>query len=132
MNAIAVALSLTYLAETDRGIVPYDHKGKLQITRCFVDDVNRISGKHYQYTDRMNFKKSNEMAEVWLKYYKPLAEEALNKKLNEYDLAVMYHTGYVGYLRGDGEAYRNMIQRKLALLKPSDAIFTALRRAGQV
>lgn len=131
MNIIALSISLIYLAETERGLVPYDSKGKLQITKSFVRDVNRVSGKKYDIIDRLDFGKSCEMATIWLSYYQPLAEKATGRKLNEYDLAVMYRTGLVGFLRGDGAAYRKMIHGKLARLNPNDAIFVALQKARQ-
>ena len=131
MNTIALALSLIYLAETERAAVPYDQKGPMQITSGFVRDVNRINarhgGKQYDLIDRLNFNKSCEMATAWLSYYKPIAEKSIGRPMNHYDLAAMYNTGLVGFLRGDGQPYLNMINRKLAKLSRRDALIVALK-----
>jgi len=131
-NIIQLAIALIFLAETERGLVPYDNKGKLQITQGFVDDVNRISRKQFTRLDRLDFGKSCEMAHIWLNHYKPLVERKTGKTMNEYDLAVMFNVGMNGYLRGDGAEYRAMIERKLALLNPSDALLVALNRKERV
>ena len=128
MNTIALALSLIYLAETERAAVPYDQKGPMQITSGFVRDVNRISkGKQFDLMDRLDMGKSIEMATIWLNYYKPIAEKSIGRPMNHYDLAAMYNTGLVGFLRGDGQAYLNMINRKLAKLSRRDALIVALK-----
>jgi hypothetical protein len=133
INLIPVAISLIFLAETERGAVLYDQKGCLQITSGCLRDVNRINakrgGKQYDLSDRLDFAKSQEIAEAWLGYYKPIVERSTGKPMTAYDLATMWNVGMVGLLRGDGQAYRNMIQRKLALLKPTDALIVALRKA---
>ena len=131
MNTIAVSLALIFLAETERGAVPYDQKGLLQITSGCLRDVNRINskrgGKQYDLMDRLDFNKSCEIATVWLSYYKPIVEKSIGRPMNHYDLAMMYNVGLVGFLRGDGQAYLNMINRKLAKLSRRDALIVALK-----
>jgi len=70
---IAKSILLIFLAETTEG-TDYrndgDSLGPLQITRIFVDDVNRILGKQwYSYENRIDYKKSTEMATVYLTYH---------------------------------------------------------------
>ena len=131
MNTIALALSLIYLAETERGAVPYDQKGALQITSGCLRDVNRINAKHggkqYDLMDRLDFKKSCEIATAWLSYYRPIVEKSIGRPMNHYDLAAMWNVGAVGFLRGDGPAYLNMINRKLSKLSRKDALIVALK-----
>lgn len=131
-QVIALTISMIHLAETERGVVPYDLKGELQITRAFVDDVNRINRMHnnprrFLLSERMNLKASKEMAAIWLIYYGVKAEKATGRPMNEYDLCMLYNKGYAGYMRGEGASYLSMIRGKVALLPKADSLRKALR-----
>lgn len=69
--------------------------GCLQIWKIYVDDVNRISGKHFTYADRYSREKSYEMTEIYLLHY--AAEKRLNRKPTIEDYARIHNAGPNGY-----------------------------------
>ena len=126
-NTILLAIAMIHLAETERGITPHDSKGQLQITRAFVDDVNRINRiqknpRRYLLCERSRLDRSHEMAVIWLTYYGTKAAKATGRPMNEYDLCMLYNRGYVGYMRGEGLSYLKMLRGKLAKLSKADRL----------
>lgn len=58
--------------------------GLLQIHTIMVDDVNRIIGfEKFSYTDRLDYKKSIQMAVLYLRHYEPeMGLEAMARAWN--------------------------------------------------
>ncbi len=66
--------------------------GALQIWTVVIDDVNRLLGKQkYTYEDRKNFKKSKEIAKIYLKHY--CSPKRLGRSPNIVDYAITWNGG---------------------------------------
>ncbi len=70
----------------NKAVGPAGEIGCLQLTKIYVDDVNRILGKRrFKYTDRRNKYKSREMVRIYLQHY--------SKGLSFKDKARIHHNG---------------------------------------
>lgn len=59
--------------------------GRFQMLKVYVDEVNRIKGKHfYSYKDRFDLVKSREMFEIYQSYHNPT---------KDIDKAIVLHRG---------------------------------------
>lgn len=59
--------------------------GRFQMLKIYVDEVNRIKGKHiYSYNDRFNPKKAREMFEIYQSHHNPT---------KDIDRAIVIHRG---------------------------------------
>jgi len=74
--------------------------GCMQIWKVCVDDVNRISGKHYTYKDRLSRRKSFEMAKIYLKHYGKAYEKKTGHKADMEILSRIWNCGYAGSQKG--------------------------------
>ena len=79
--------------------------GILQQWPIFVDDVNRISGRQYKYSDRLDSVKAIQMFWIYQTYYNP-----------DMDFEVMCRTkvgGPLGMKKKSTDAYYAMVRDKL-------------------
>ena len=111
MNTI-ILLLIPLLIQIESGGDPFatgdngNSVGILQISKIFVDDVNRILGEDvYKYIDRNNVDKSKAMVKVYLSHYAPDMEG-----LSELDklciLGSIHCGGPRGYLKACTVPYR--------------------------
>lgn len=112
-------------AESNGDANAVGHNGKAigayQIQKIYVDDVNRILGKNkYIYADRWDRNKSQEMAEIYLKYYQ---EKALHicwsykiiptdEELLQF-AAQIHNGGPKGWQKESTKAYWRKVKEKL-------------------
>lgn len=70
-------------------------RGPLQIHREVVQDVNRISGKKFQWTRMTNRSEAKQVAEIYLSHY--ATEKRLGRKVTPQDVARIWNGGPNGY-----------------------------------
>lgn len=70
-------------------------RGPLQIHREVVQDVNRISGKKFQWTRMTNRAEAKQVAEIYLGHY--ATERRLGRKVTPQDVARIWNGGPNGY-----------------------------------
>lgn len=70
-------------------------RGPLQIHREVVQDVNRISGKKFQWTRMTNRAEAKQVAEIYLGHY--ATEKRLGRKVTPQDVARIWNGGPNGY-----------------------------------
>lgn len=85
--------------------------GCLQMWKICVDDVNRISGKHYTYKDRYDRQKSLEMAQIYLTHYGKHYEKKTGHKANMEVLARLFNGGPAGYKKKSTIKYWKKVER---------------------
>lgn len=66
--------------------------GSFQITKEYVDDVNRIYNKRYTHNDRYDRRKSRQMTILYLLHYGRLYERRTNKEAT-YEVLSRIHNG---------------------------------------
>jgi len=79
--------------------------GRYQITAQYLNDVNRISGKHFTMDDCYDPVKSQEMMEIYLGYYVQRAERRTGRLLEPWEIALIHRHGPRGYERGKKDHY---------------------------
>lgn len=80
--------------------------GVLQIHPVYVDDANRILGyKRYNYADRYNVQKSEEMARIVLSHYGKCYERKTGLSCSDEVLARIHNRGYRNWNDSLGASY---------------------------
>ena len=78
-------------------------RGPLQIHKSVVEDVNRISGKHYQWRRMTNRAEATQVATIYLSHY--ATEARLGHKPTGEDVARIWNGGPNGYRRSATDGY---------------------------
>jgi hypothetical protein len=78
-------------------------RGPLQIHKSVVEDVNRISGKHYQWRRMTNRAEATQVATIYLSHY--ATEARLGHKPTGEDVARIWNGGPNGYRRAATDGY---------------------------
>lgn len=99
------------VVETEKGDTPHE-LGLYQITRIFVDDVNRILGyDKYEYIDRLDRKKSQDMILVYLEHY--ATPERLGRPVTVEDEVRIIKGGPNGYKYGTSLEHWEKVKEEL-------------------
>ena len=86
--------------------------GILQLHKVYVDDANRIVGyKKYNYDDRYDVRKSEEMATIVLLHYGRHYERKTGKRCTDEILARIHNRGYSQWDDKLGERYWNKVKQ---------------------
>ena len=88
--------------------------GILQLHKVYVDDANRIAGcKQYNYNDRYDVRKSEEMTRIVLTHYGKHYERKTGKRCTDEILARIHNRGYSQWNDKLGERYWKRVQKFL-------------------
>ena len=87
--------------------------GRYQLHRIYVDDVNRIAGTHYTYSDRYDPVKSRQMVIIYLTYYGDLYTRTTGNVATNEVLARIHNGGPYGYRKPATIRYWNKVNNKL-------------------
>lgn len=78
-------------------------RGPLQIHKSVVEDVNRISGKHFQWRRMTNRAEATQVATIYLSHY--ATEARLGHKPSAEEVARIWNGGPNGYRRTATDGY---------------------------
>lgn len=125
MNTLAQAIALIFLVESNRGMdrqIGDEGKavGPFQQHKQFVDDVNRISGKHFTYDDRNRFDQARQMAEIYLSHY--CTPKRLGHRPTLQDYLRIYNGGPRGLTKSATWDYWLKAVQKYYMLAENDAL----------
>lgn len=87
--------------------------GSFQITKAYVDDVNRVYKKNYSYSDRYDRNKSRNMTRLYLTYYGNLYERKTGQKATYEVLCRIHNGGPKGMYKNSTYSYWKKIERVL-------------------
>lgn len=121
VNAVEVSDKLLHalkMAESDCKSDAIGDNGKavgiLQLHKAYVDDANRIVGyKKYNYNDRYDVRKSEEIARIVLTHYGEHYERKTGKRCTDEILARIHNRGYSQWNDKLGERYWKRVQKFL-------------------
>lgn len=86
--------------------------GILQLHKVYVDDANRIVGyKKYNYNDRYDVLKSEEMTRIVLTHYGKRYERKTGKRCTDEILARIHNRGYSQWSDKLGERYWSRVKQ---------------------
>ena len=86
--------------------------GILQLHKVYVDDANRIVGcKKYNYNDRYDVRKSEEMTMIVLTHYGKHYKRKTGKRCTDEVLARIHNRGYSQWNDKLGERYWNKVKQ---------------------
>lgn len=85
--------------------------GILQIHPIMVREVNRISGSHYIYKDRLNPERSKEMCRIFLNHQIKRWEKRYGSKPTAVQLACSWNSGSI--FREASESYKKKVREKI-------------------
>lgn len=114
-----ILLLIPFLSEVESNNNPDaigDHGkavGVLQIHPVCVEDVNRITGKHYTLEDRRDRSKSVEMCSAYLMHYGTAYELRTGQKATPEVLARIWNGGPRGYSKASTLAYWVKVRRAM-------------------
>lgn len=87
--------------------------GSFQITKAYVDDVNRVYKKNYSYSDRYDRDKSRDMTRLYLTYYGNFYELKTDKTATYEVLCRIHNGGPRGMYKNSTYSYWKKIERVL-------------------
>ena len=119
LNAVEVSGKLLYalkMAESGCKSNAIGDRGKavgiLQLHKVYVDDANRIVGyKRYNYNDRYDVRKSEEMTRIVLTHYGKYYERKTGKRCTDEVLARIHNRGYSQWHDKLGERYWSRVKQ---------------------
>jgi hypothetical protein len=126
VNILAQALALIFMVESNRGEDKRDGDdgsavGPFQIHKAVVDDVNRILGVNkYKPADRLDFVKSQEMAEIYLTHY--VTFRRLGHEPTIWDYCRTWNGGPLGPWRNATLRYVERIKERYYELSEHDVL----------
>jgi hypothetical protein len=77
--------------------------GRYQITRTYMEDVNRISGRKYTRRDCFNPSTAEEMITIYLNHY--ATAKRLGRHPTMVDMALIHHHGPDGWRQAEEQAH---------------------------
>ncbi len=119
VNAVEVSGRLLYalkMAESDGKSDAIGDNGNavgiLQLHKVYVDDANRIVGyKKYNYNDRYDVRKSEEITLIVLAHYGDIYEYRTGKPCTDEVLARIHNLGYSNWDSELGVIYWNRVKQ---------------------
>jgi hypothetical protein len=87
--------------------------GSFQITKAYVDDVNRLYHRQYTYNDRYDRRKSRNMTILYLSYYGNLYEKRTGNRATYEVLCRIHNGGPTGMYKLKTKQYWKKVERRL-------------------
>lgn len=82
--------------------------GALQVRRCVVADVNRITGKSYRWSEMTNRVVAQAVCKSYLRYW----GGRIGRPATDRDLALIWHHGPNGWKRSGGVYWKRVSAAK--------------------
>lgn len=87
--------------------------GRYQLHKIYVDDVNRIAGTNYTYTDRMNAAKSLDMVKIYIDHYSRHYTATTGLVATDDIKTRIHNGGPYGYLKDETKKYWERIKEAM-------------------
>lgn len=87
--------------------------GRYQITKIYVDDVNRIAGTRFTCADRNNPQKSRKMVEIYLAHYSKRYTRLTGKPVTDEVKARIHNGGPDGFKKHSTVKYWHKVKKVL-------------------
>lgn len=87
--------------------------GSFQLWKIYVDDVNRISNKKFNYEDRYDENKSKEMVKIYLNHYGKRYERLTGKIATDEVLSRIHNGGPNGWKKEATIKYWNKVKKEM-------------------
>lgn len=94
--------------------------GILQIHPICVDDVNRIYGTSFEYTDRLDINRSYRICYLYLNHWGKHYEQSTNQLISPYILAQIWNGGAKGWSKTSTRPYAvKVVNKYRQLINPN-------------